>query len=226
MKNPWVIVGILAVVLFGGAIWYSNSASEDSNVGVEVKEHIKGNPEATVTLIEYSDFQCPACAAFQPVVKEIINTYGDKLRFEYQHYPLPIHKFSQQAAVAAEAAGQQGKFYEMHDKLFENQKEWSTSATPQALFMKYAQDLGLDVELFKKHLSSSMLRDVVRSDLSKAKELGLTGTPTFYLNGEKMEIKTFEDFVNKIAFAIDPTTVLVNASGTEAVGEPEVKFGI
>ena len=226
MKNPWVIVGILAVVLFGGAIWYSNSASEDSNVGVEVKEHVKGNPEATVTLVEYSDFQCPACAAFQPVVKEIINTYGDRLRFEYQHYPLPIHKFSQQAAVAAEAAGQQGKFYEMHDKLFENQKEWSNSATPQVFFIKYAQDLGLDTELFKKHLSSSLLRDAVRSDLNAAKELGLTGTPTFYLNGEKMTIETFEDFIGQIAFAIDPTAVPTNASGTPAMTEPEVKFGI
>jgi protein-disulfide isomerase len=226
MKNPWVIVGVLAVVLFGGAIWYSNSASEESNVGVEVKQHVKGNPEATVTLLEYSDFQCPACAAFQPVVAEIMATYGDKLKFEYHHYPLPIHKFSQQAAVAAEAAGQQGKFFEMHDKLFLNQQEWSTSATPQVFFVKYATDLGLDVDLFKKHLASSALRDVVRGDLNKAKELGLTGTPTFYLNGEKMEIKTFEDFIGQIAFAIDPTAAPLTASGTEATAEPEVKFGI
>jgi protein-disulfide isomerase len=224
MKNPWVIVGVLAVVLFGGAIWFSSNASEDSNVGVEVSAaHVKGNSEATVTLVEYSDFQCPACSAFQPVLKELVDTYGDKLRFEYHHYPLPIHKFSQQAAVAAEAAGQQDKFFEMHDKLFENQKEWSTSATPQVFFSKYAQDLGLDAELFKKHLNSSLLRDAVRSDLDKAKELGLTGTPTFYLNGEKMEIETFEDFISQITFAIDPSAA--TASGTPVVGE-EVKFGI
>jgi len=226
MKNPWVIVGVLAVLLFGGAIWYSSAVSEKSNEGVEVSAHVKGNAEAAVTLVEYSDFQCPACAAFQPVIAEIMSTYGDNLKFEYHHYPLPIHKFSQQAAVAAEAAGQQNKFFEMHDKLFENQQEWSTSATPQVFFVKYATDLGLDAELFKKHLSSSALRDAVRSDLNKAKELGLTGTPTFYLNGEKMEIKTFEDFIGQIAYAIDPTSVPLNASGTEATAEPEVKFGI
>jgi protein-disulfide isomerase len=227
MKNPWVIVGIITVLLFGGAIFYSNSQNEKSNEGIVVTEQVKGNPEATVTLVEYSDFQCPACAAFQPVLKELMAAYGDKLRFEYQHYPLPIHNFSQQAAVAAEAAGQQGKFFEMHDKLFENQKEWSGSATPQAFFIKYAQDLGLDVELFKTHLKSSVLRDAVRDDLNKAKELSLTGTPTFFLNGQKMEIETFEDFISQVAFAVDPTAAAQNASGTPAVeATPEVKFGI
>ncbi len=227
MKNPWVIVGIITVLLFGGAIWYSNSANEKNNEGVTAIEHIKGNKDAAVTLVEYSDFQCPACAAFQPVLNELMATYGENLRFEYHHYPLPIHNFSQQAAVAAEAAGQQGKFFEMHDKLFENQQEWSTSPTPQAFFIKYAQDLGLDGELFKTHLKSSALRDVVRGDLKKAQDLGLTGTPTFYLNGEKMEIKTFEDFIGQIAFAIDPAAAAAaSASGTPAVGEPEVKFGL
>jgi protein-disulfide isomerase len=226
MKNPWVIVGVLAAVLFGGATWYSGTQNDKSNEGVVIGDYIKGNPEATVTLVEYSDFQCPACAAFQPVVKDILSTYGDKIRFEYRHYPLPIHNFSQQAAVAVEAAGQQDKFYEFHDKVFENQKEWSSSATPQAFFIKYAQELGLDVELFKTHLKSSILRDEVRNDLNKAKELGLTSTPTFYLNGEKMQIETFEDFVGQIVFAVDPTAG-TNASGTPQVaGTPEIKFGI
>ncbi|MEY2665644.1 MAG: hypothetical protein RLZZ480_749 [Candidatus Parcubacteria bacterium] len=225
MKNPWVIVGIVAVVLFGGAIWYSNIAAEKNNEGVVVTQHVKGNPDATVTLVEYSDFQCPACAAFQPVVKQLIDTYGDKIRFEYHHYPLPIHNFSQQAAIAAEAAGQQGKFFEMHDKLFENQKEWSTSPTPQAMFIKYANDLGLNVEQFKTQLKSSELRDAVKSDFRKAQELQLTGTPSFFLNGERMEFETFEEFLAQITAQVDPGAL--NASGTPpTAGEPEVKFGL
>ena len=101
-----------------------------------------------------------------------------------------------------------------------------TSVTEKNFDKIVNAELLLDVELFKKHLTSSALRDAVRSDLNKAKELGLTGTPTFYLNGEKMEIKTFEDFIGQIAFAIDPTAAPLNASGTPATGESEVKFGI
>lgn len=228
MKNPWVIVGVLAVLLFGGAIWYSSIATEKSNEGIVEMDHIKGNKDATVTLVEFSDFQCPACAAFQPVLKEVVATYGDKLRFEYKHYPLPIHPFSQQAAVAAEAAGQQGKFFEYHDALFENQEEWSKSTTPAVFFVKYAEGLGLDVEKFKQHQKASLLRDAVRGDLNEAKELGLTGTPTFYLNGEKMEITSFEDFIAKIALAVDPEGALTasSSSSTPTTATSEVKFGI
>lgn len=230
MKNPWVVVGIIMVVLFGGAIWYSSIATEKSNEGVIPMEQIKGNKDAAVTLVEYSDFQCPACASFQPVLKELLATYGEDLKFEYKHYPLPIHPYAQQAAIAAEAAGQQGKFFEYHDALFENQNEWSKSATPVAFFSKYATDLGLDVEKFKQHQKSSLLRDSVRDDLNEAKELGLTGTPTFYLNGEKMEITSFEDFIAQIAFAIDPAAAqaMLNASSstTTAPAEAGVTFGL
>lgn len=224
MKNPWVIVGIIAVVLFGGAIWYSGVASEKSNEGVSVsaEPHIKGNPDAAVTLVEYSDFQCPACAAFQPVIEQLLASYGDKIRFEYHHYPLPIHNFAQQAAVAAEAAGQQGKFFEMHDRLFLNQQEWSTSATPQAFFIKYATELGLDEEKFKTHLRSSILRDAVREDLRQAQSLQLTGTPSFFLNGEKMQFETFEDFLAQVAAVIDPTL----AATSTASAEPVIEFGL
>ncbi len=225
MKNPWVILTVITVVLFGGAIIYSKNANEKNNQGVTVVDHVKGNPDATVTLVEYSDFQCPACSAFQPVVAEIMAQYGENVRFEYKHFPLPIHNFAQQAAVAAEAASQQGKFFEFHDKLFENQKEWSTSATPQTLFMKYAEELGLDVETFKMHQNSSVLKDVVREDMNEARELGLTGTPTFFLNGERMQFETFEDFIKQIALAIDPTGASLGTSGASTT-EPVVKFGI
>ncbi len=225
MKNPWIILTIVTVLLFGGAIVYSKNANEKNNQGVTVVDHIKGNPEAAVTLTEFSDFQCPACASFQPVVTELMAQYGDRLRFEYKHYPLPIHNYAQQAAVAAEAASQQGKFFEFHDTLFQNQQQWSTSATPQALFVQYAKDLGLDVEKFKMHQNSSVLRDEVRKDLAEARELGLTGTPTFFLNGERMQFETFEDFIRQIALAIDPTGASLSTT-TDAAAEPAVKFGI
>lgn len=232
MKNPWVIVGLVTVILFGGAIWYSSSATEKNNEGVEVADHVKGNPNATVTLVEYSDFQCPACASFQPVMEEIMKQYGDKLRFEYKHYPLPIHQYAQQAAIAAEAAGQQGKFFEFHDLLFKNQQEWAQSVAPASFFVKYAEELGLDTETFRRHQKSSVLRDDVRADLAEARELGLTSTPTFFLNGEKMEMETFEDFIAQIAMAVDPEGVAAamassSASSTTpaAEGQTDVKFG-
>jgi protein-disulfide isomerase len=221
MKNPWVVLGIIVVLLLGGAIWYSSKVTSTSNEGVTITEHIKGNKDATVTLVEYSDLQCPACASFQPVLQTVLDTYGDRLRFEYKHFPLPIHQYAQQAAIAAEAASQQGKFFEFHDKLFAEQKTWSASPVPQTFFVAYATDLGLDVELFKRHLKSSLLRDKVKQDLEDARKLELTGTPTFFLNGKKMEFDSFESFVNQIAQAIDPTIAPLQASSTEAV-----RFGL
>ncbi len=224
MKNPWIVLTVLTVLLFGGAIFYSQKANQSNNEGVTPVSHIKGNPDATVKLVEYSDFQCPACASFQPVIAELMSAYGDQLSFEYKHFPLPIHNFAQQAAVAAEAASQQGKFFEYHDVLFQKQSEWSSSATPQVLFARYAEELGLDVEAFRRHQNSSVLRDAVRADLAEARELGLTGTPTFFLNGERMQFETFEEFVSQIALAIDPSGALLETSATST--EPSVRFGI
>lgn len=220
MKNPWIVVGLVAVVVFGGSIWFASHSAKVANEGiVEPEVHVKGNSEATVVLTEYSDFQCPACAQFQPVLKDIVNEFGDKLKFEYKHYPLPIHPLAIPAARAAEAAGQQGKFFEFHDALFENQAEWSNSANPMVNFMVYANDIGLDTAQFKRQYGSSILREKVRSEQLEGMNLNITGTPTFYLNGVKMEIKTFEDFYNQIAEAVGATT-------TVSVSEPKVEFGI
>ncbi len=228
MKNPWIIIGVIVVVLFGGAIWYSNVSAERSNEGVETLVHTKGNPEAAVTLVEYSDFQCPACASFQPVLTGMLEQYQDQLHFEYKHFPLPprIHPYAFQAAVAAEAAGQQGKFFEFHDMLFEKQEAWSKSAVPTTFFVQYASDLGLDIDLFKKHLGSSVLKERVQADFAEGEELGVNGTPSFYLNGQKMEIESFLDFAQQIGYAIDPSSMASStASSTGEVGGG-VKFGI
>jgi protein-disulfide isomerase len=222
MKNPWVVVGVILVVLFGGAILLSSMSNEKNNAGVMLNEHVKGNSEASVVLVEYSDFQCPACAAFQPAVSELLAEYGDSIRFEYRHFPLPIHQFAINAAIAAEAAGQQGKFFEYHDLLFQNQQEWSTMAVPAGLFSSYAEQLGLDVEKFQRHLKSTVIRDAVRDSSKEARELNLTSTPTFFLNGEKMEFSTFEEFIGQVAIAVDPN--MATASGTPTTGE--VKFGL
>lgn len=207
MKNPWVIIGLLAVLLIGGSVWYSGQVQERNNAGVEVKDHIKGNTEAVVTLTEYSDFQCPACAAFQPAVQKALDDHPNDLRLEYKHFPLPIHPLAESAARAAEAAGQQDAFFAYHDLLFENQTTWSNTPNPTGLFYKYATDLELDLDLFKRHYNSSILRERVRASGAEAVGLGVTGTPTFFLNGERMVIETYEDFHAQIAAAINPEVV-------------------
>ncbi|MCU0678295.1 MAG: DsbA family protein [Candidatus Pacebacteria bacterium] len=236
MKNPWVIIGIIAVLLIGGAVWYSGEANEIYNEGVEVKAHIKGNPDAAVKLVEYSDFQCPACAAFQPVIAEILAEYGDRMSFEYRHFPLTqIHRLAEPAARAAEAAGQQGKFYEYHDLLFVNQTNWSNSTNPAQFFIQYATELDLDIDEFTRVQRSSILRAHVQSQFNEAREQGFTGTPSFLLNGEKMEFSTFDEFRAQIINAIDPSIDVTGGLGAP-VGEgaaeaavpaaPAVQFGI
>lgn len=226
MKNPWVIIGILTVVLFGGAIWYSNISSKQSNEGITVIDHITGDANAAVTLTEYSDFQCPACGAFYPILKQTLDKYGSKLRFEYKHYPLPMHPLAPQAALAAEAAGQQGKFFEMADKLFTNQKVWTDSQTPQVFFMQYAGEIGLDQKKFTTQMKSSVLRDHINANKDEASKMGLTGTPTFYLNGKKMELTSYEDFIKQVAAAVDPSSASSTGTTTGATNTPGVKFGI
>ena len=228
MKNPWVVIAVVAIVLFGGAIWYSGLSAEQNNQGVEIKQHIKGNPEAAVKLMEFSDFQCPACAAFQPFLEEVMTNYGDQIAFEFKHFPLPMHRMSLSAAVAAEAAGQQGKFFEYHDLLFKNQQTWSASAAPAAFFVKYAEELGLDTNLFKRQMNSSQLRDKVKGEFAEGESKGVTGTPTFFLNGQKMEFNSYLEFLQQIVAVIDPVAAAAMASSTGDTLSPPpgVKFGI
>ena len=200
MKNPWVAVGILAVVLIGGSIAYAQYVGSKANEGVEVREHVKGNPDAEVVLVEYSDFECPACAAFHPTVKLIMDVYGDQVRFEYRHFP--VIGRNPQVLVAAEAAGQQGKFFEFHDLLFENQGDWLALPNVDRLLERYAQELNLDMKLWKQHRRASLLRSKIQEDFQRGLSDGVTGTPTFFLNDERVEIQTFGDLIEAVEEAL------------------------
>jgi protein-disulfide isomerase len=202
-KHFWKIFALAAVVLIGGAFAYGQYVSNAANEGIVIEDHIKGNPEGRVTLTKHSDFQCPACAQFSTVVDDVLASYGEYIRFEYKHFPLiNIHPNAVAAGRAAEAAGLQGKFFAMHDELFANLNAWGQSPNPQVFFNQYAEAIELDVELFKTHMKASVLRDEVMDGYNEARELGLTGTPTFFLNGERMVFQTYEEFLDQIEAAV------------------------
>ena len=216
MKNPWVIIGGIAVVLIGASIWYSSYIGEQANEGVSFEPHVLGNADSEVVLVEYSDFECPACGQFFPVVKDVLEQYGEQIRFEYKHFPLTsIHPYAVPAARAAEAAGQQGEFFAMHDLLFENQSTWANSSNPNTFFTQYAKEIGLDMALFNQHMKASLITDKINDEFSAARAQGFTGTPTFTLNGERMQFQTFEEFVGQIEAAI----------GTESAAAEEAMDG-
>lgn len=159
-------------------------ATDPLEVTVQENDWVLGNPEASVVLVEYADFQCPACATYHEVVKEVMETYGDRIQYVYRHYPLTqIHRNAIPAAQASEAAGLQGKFFEMQDLLFERQSDWSNDNAIVGTFEDYANELGLDVEQFKTDYASDAVSDKVRTNLREAQSLGLTGTPSFILDG-------------------------------------------
>lgn len=160
---------------------------------------IKGAPlkEAQVTLIEYSDFQCPACDAYYPMVKQLGQEFKN-ISIVYRHFPLPQHANARPAAQAAEAAGQQGKFWEMHDLIFDNQPAWSGSNSAEEIFIAYAQTLTLDLEKFKAEFNSQETKTKIEADYQSGAN-AIDGTPTFFLNNTKIQNpQNYDEFRNII----------------------------
>ncbi|MGH0038450.1 MAG: DsbA family protein [Myxococcota bacterium] len=150
----------------------------------------KGPESAAVTLVEFSDFQCPYCARVAPTLKAIEREYGDKVRLVFKHLPLSMHRKAPAAHAAAQAAGMQGRFWEMHDKIFANQR-----AMADDKYVEWAAELGLDVEKFKADVASQAVKDRVDRDLKEAAALGVSGTPTFFVNGRYVSgAKPFSEF--------------------------------
>lgn len=144
------------------------------------------NSSPPVTIIEFGDFQCPSCAVAHATVKELLKAYEGKINFVFKHFPLPSHNNSQISAQAAEAAGEQGKFWEVYDKLYENQDTWSNLSSPLDAFVQYAKELGLDADKFKKAVEDKKFQNIINADLADGNLSRVTATPTFFVNGERI----------------------------------------
>lgn len=198
---------ITAVLLFGGVFLLSRGGSSQGITGTTVSQidYTKGqkigSDSAKVKLVEFSDFQCPACQAAEPAIKQTLLKYSNDLQFIYRHFPLPQHAYGRQAAAYAEAAGEQGKFWEMHDKLFETQTEWSAlgDSDAAAFFLNLAVQLGLDENKVKQAVAENTFNSKIDSDLAEGRSLGVNSTPTFFVNGRKLNLQKFDDLSNAVA---------------------------
>ena len=219
MKRFWiilavVIVGLVALFVLTKPKESGNAVFEGDAKQIQSGDHAKYGTDKKVTLIEYGDFQCPSCAAYYPVVKQVAEKYKDQVNFVFRNFPIiSIHPNAFAAARSAEAAANQGKFWEMHDRLYETQNSWSSATSQQALFESYAEELGLDMTKFKQDYASTETADRINRDVSSAKQFSISGTPTFILNGEKIknpaDAAAFEKVLNdalKKAGVEPPTT--------------------
>lgn len=206
MNKRFVIILIGIVVIFAGLLIFNkqgSNTSESSDSKAKLTNHTTGKGTSGVTLTEYGDFQCPACLQYYPLVQQVKQMYGDKITFQFRHFPLvQIHPYALLSARAAEAAGLQGKFFEMHDLLYENQQTWSSSSSPSQIFEDYASQLSLNIEKFKKDSASESVNRTVQADLSEAQRLGYESTPTFEINGKKIEenpttIEGFQELIDE-----------------------------
>ncbi len=186
-------IGLVAVAL--AAVIGLNLPASGSNLDftalapetLSLTRWAKGNEEAKIILTEFSDFQCPACGAYYPIMKKVAEDFGDRVKFSYRHFPLKdIHPNSELAARVAEEAGLQGKFWEMHDVIFENQELWSASTNARQMFLTYAGVIGLDADRLEADIDSPEVADKVESDYQTGFTLQVFGTPTFFLNGVKL----------------------------------------
>lgn len=195
-----LVLVVLALVAWVVYSFFKTPASPaPTNIEITDSDWIKGGNEAKLTLVEYGDFQCPACGFYYPVVKKISDDFDADLKVVFRHLPLAQHKNAMSAAKAAEAAGRQGKFWEMHDMLFGNQDEWSDLGNPKDQFVSYANDLGLDRDRFLSDFEDKSIEEKIAKDVISANALRVTATPTFFLNGVKLpQIKNYEDFKAKI----------------------------
>lgn len=193
-KTKWIIFVVVVAALFGGVIWLSKSDQKpfegDASKVIDqgpIKDNVFGSTAQKVVLVEYGDYQCPACGAIYQPLKDLTNRYKDKLTFVFRNMPLTnIHPNALAAATAAEAAGLQGKYYEMHDKLYENQDAWSNATLDQraAIFEGYASEVGLDINKYRQDLTSQTITDKINRDKTTGIDTyNVQGTPTFVLNG-------------------------------------------
>lgn len=206
-KIGWIIFSVVVVLVLGGLVAWTRIANPPIDLtGVEnnsvvaasdqngnIADHTKGSESNKILLIEYGDYQCPSCGDAYPNVNTLMEEYGDDVTLVFRNFPLTaIHPNARAAAAVAEAAGLQGKFWEMHDKLYVSQNDWSglDASKRTTVFNSYAQDLGLDMDKFNADVAGKEAGQKINFDMALGKSVDVAATPTFFLNGKKLDDTT------------------------------------
>jgi protein-disulfide isomerase len=196
-KQFWGVIVVIILIFVGIFAFGGNKTA----VTGKVSSHVEGKGTTGVTLVEYGDYQCPYCGQYYPILKQVQAEYGDRIHFQFRNFPLTsVHPNAFAGARAAEAAALQGKFWEMHDLLYENQNQWSVATDPTNSFKQYAVQLKLNVNKFTTDYVSDEVNGTINADMAKGNALGITGTPTFFLDGKQIQVsqslKEFEKVLN------------------------------
>ncbi|WP_457965878.1 DsbA family protein [Arthrobacter sp. D1-29] len=211
-----ITIWILLVAIVGaGVIWYGVRTANgpapaaplaaDAHVMREDSHRVTRPATEKAQLVEFLDFECESCRAAEPLIEELKKEYGDRITFVHRYFPLPGHRNSGTAALAAEAAAQQGSYEAMTAKLFETQPQWGEKQDPQAaLFRTFAQELGLDMAAYDAAVADQATKDRISQDVADGKALGVTGTPTFFLDGKKLTLNTEAQFRQLLDNAAGP----------------------
>ncbi len=202
MKSRFTIILIAIILGFGAILFLSKKDAAnpvDSNGNaVQATNHTKGEG-AKITLTEYGDFQCPACAGYYPLVEEVLAKHKQDITFQFRHFPLrQIHPNAMLAHRSAEAASNQGKFWEMYDLLYRGQDSWSSVSDPSSIFNSYAESLKLDMTKFNAELKTEVTNAIINADIAEGEKLGISGTPTFLIDGKIIESPRTLDEFNKV----------------------------
>lgn len=190
-----LVVALLITVISSAS--KESSSTEKKEVAVNLEDHIRGAKSAKVTVVEFADFECPACAAYSAEVKKVLAKYPNDVALVFKHFPLTqIHRNAFLAAKYAEAAAVQGKFWEYHDILFANQKEWSGTLNAETFFIGYGRTLQLDLAKLEADSKLSTIEDKIKASFKEGVLLKVQGTPTFFVNGIKADNASLEASVD------------------------------
>ena len=204
MLSLWGFGTLLVVLAVVGLVAFSNGTNMPTSSSIVMpkltsRDYTQGPIHAKVTLTEYADFECPACKAYYPVLKQLQKDYANKMLFAYRFFPLKsIHPNAINSARAGYAAGLQGKFWQMHDKLFDTQDAWAVLSDPELTFISYAKSMGLNTTIFQKDYEAASTESIVNNAYDADVTLGLNSTPTFFLNGKLINNPTSYDEFKKI----------------------------
>ena len=196
------VVGLLFVVLLGSSGGSKQKVDDGIlQTAVSVGDKARGKLDSKVVVTEFADFQCPACKTFSPVLQQLFDEYSDRVAFQYRHFPLlSIHPNANEAARAAQVAATEGKFWEMHDLLYERQSDWSKVSGSDAgeIFADYAEELDINRDSFVEAYNSEEIIGIVNSELDQANELRLEGTPTVFVNQKQSRSLSYQDIKDLI----------------------------